>query len=222
MPINFPDAPTNGQRFTVGTVVYVYNSAKGVWNRSGVDIIVGPTGPQGVVGPVGPLGPVGDVGPIGPTGPQGAQGNQGPQGVSLNVLGSVLTTFSLPSNAAPNDAYYVQAEGSVYIWNGFTWIFTGNYVGPTGPAGVAGIAGATGPTGPQGAVGAAGKFTASSAEPSNLTSAEGDAWFNTSNAKTYVFFNGAYIEVASGNVGPTGPQGLSGQFALSQAWWFGV
>jgi hypothetical protein len=37
-----------------------------------------------------------------------------------------------------------------------------------------------------------------------------------------VFYEGAFIEVASGGVGPTGPEGLSGQYPLSQAWWFGV
>ena len=182
----------------------------------------GPTGPQGLVGPQGLLGPQGDLGPTGPTGPTGSTGPSGPQGVSLNVLGTVLTTNQLPGTAAPSDAYYVQAEGSIYVWNGATWIFTGNYLGPigaTGPGGVAGVDGPTGPTGPEGSVG---KFLTTSIQPDINSITDGVAWFNTQDAKTYVLFNGVFVEVASGNIGPTGPQGISGQYALSQAWWFGV
>jgi collagen type VII alpha len=182
----------------------------------------GDIGPQGLVGPQGLLGPQGDLGPTGPTGPTGATGPSGPQGVSLNVLGTVLTKTNLPGGAAPSDAYYVQAEGSIYVWNGATWIFTGNYLGPIGSTGPAGTAGADGPTGPTGAQGGIGKFLTTSIQPDILTTEEGVAWFNTEDAKTYVLFNGVFVEVASGNVGATGPQGLSGQFPLSQAWWFGV
>jgi hypothetical protein len=162
------------------------------------------------------------VGPTGPTGAQGIEGDQGIPGTALDVLGTVLTLSLLPEGAVRGDAYYVQSAGSIYVWNGATWIFTGNYVGPTGPAGPAGVAGLDGPAGPQGVAGGQGKFTTSNSQPDILTSENGDAWFNLQDAKTYVFYDGAYIEVASGNVGPTGPQGLSGQFALSQAWWFGV
>jgi hypothetical protein len=162
------------------------------------------------------------VGPTGPTGPQGIEGDQGIPGTPLNILGTVLSLSQLPSGATRGDAYFVQNSGAVYVWNGATWIFTGNTIGPTGPAGATGPAGLDGPTGPQGVAGVQGKFTTSTSQPAIETSENGDAWFNLQDAKTYVFYEGAYIEVASGNVGPTGPQGLSGQFALSQSWWFGV
>jgi hypothetical protein len=64
-----------------------------------------------------------------------------------------------------------------------------------------------------------GKFTASTTQP--VGAVTGDAWFNTNNAKTYVYFGGAFVEVASGNVGPSGPTGPAGFFALSNSWWFG-
>jgi hypothetical protein len=108
------------------------------------------------------------------------------------------------------------------VWNGVTWIFTGNYRGPIGPTGTAGPAGLDGPTGPTGAIGPTGKFRVSTTEPSASISEEGDGWFNIINARTYVFFNGIYVEVGSGNVGPTGPIGLAGSFPLSQSWWLGV
>ena len=95
--------------------------------------------------------------------------------------------------------------------------------GATGPTGAAStVAGPTGPTGPTGATGPVGQFTASESAPPIDASEAGDAWFNTQNAKTYVFFNGTWVEVASGNLGPTGPQGQAGSLALSTMWWLGA
>jgi hypothetical protein len=199
--------------------------AQGLIGPTGAQGDIGPTGPtgiQGLLGPTGAIGPVGDRGATGPTGPQGIEGEQGIPGTPLNILGTVLTLSQLPSGATRGDAYFVQASGAVYVWNGATWIFTGNTVGPTGPLGATGPAGLDGPTGPQGVAGEQGKFTASPTQPDTATAEDGDAWFDVTTAKTYVFYEGNFIEVAAGNVGPTGPQGISGQYPLSQAWWFGV
>lgn len=62
MAIDFPNSPTNGQVFTVGSVSWKWNSTKAVWES------IPGTGPQGVQGP------------------QGAQGTQGPQGPTGTVL----------------------------------------------------------------------------------------------------------------------------------------
>ena len=34
MPVNFPNSPSNGATHTVGSITYVYDSAKGVWKDS--------------------------------------------------------------------------------------------------------------------------------------------------------------------------------------------
>lgn len=49
MAIDFPDSPTNGQEFTVGTIKYAYNSTKGIWyvSASGAKVQVQETQPSG-------------------------------------------------------------------------------------------------------------------------------------------------------------------------------
>lgn len=107
---------------------------------------VGPAGPQGVAGPQGDTGPVGPTGATGDTGPQGPQGDTGPQGVSINLIGSVAAVVNLPATGNQNDAYIVQADGDLYVWDiaTNTWDNVGQIVGPQGPTG------ATGDTGPAG------------------------------------------------------------------------
>jgi len=104
-----------------------------------------------------------------------------------------------------------------------------NVTGPQGPTGPRGQTGPTGSTGaqsevpgPTGPSGPPGKFTASATQPDIETSTNGDAWFNTQNAKTYVYNNGVFVEVASGNVGATGPTGANRSFGVSASWWLGV
>ena len=94
----------------------------------------GPTGPQGITGPtgavgaIGATGPTGSVGPTGPTGatgadstvtgPTGPTGAQGPQGVPITLIGSVATSSLLPTTSNDiNDAYIVDADGDVYVWD---------------------------------------------------------------------------------------------------------
>ena len=80
----------------------------------------------------------GGPGPVGPT---------GPQGTSINVRGSVATSAQLPSvGNSVNDAFIVDFDGDLYIWNGTVWSNVGQIVGPTGP--VSTTPGPTGPTGP--------------------------------------------------------------------------
>jgi hypothetical protein len=165
-------------------------------------------------------------------------------------LGTVALVANLPPTGnTSGDAYIVTNDNHIYIWNGTAWVDAGQFVGPTGATGPTGSTGATGapstvtgptgptgptgatgptstepstvpgPTGPTGPTGNTGKFTASATEPTGGTA--GDAWFNTNNAKTYVYFGGAFVEVASGNAGPTGATGPDGFVALSTQWWFG-
>jgi hypothetical protein len=86
-------------------------------------------------------------------------GIQGPQGTSINVIGSVEDEEDLPASAEQNDAYIVQSNGDLYIWDVVTdeWDNVGQIVGPEGPqgeTGATGAAGAKGDTGDTGVVAA--------------------------------------------------------------------
>lgn len=130
--------------------------------------ITGPTGPTGaasqVTGPTGPTGSTGATGLQGPTGaastvtgPTGPTGPQGPQGVPITLKGSKATVGDLPSTGnVLNDAWIVDADGDIYVWDGTQWYSAGQIVGATGPTGAPGVGGSTGPTGPQGDLGPTG------------------------------------------------------------------
>ena len=114
--------------------------------------VTGPTGPEGPTGPTGPTGADSTV--TGPTGPTGATGAQGPQGVPITLIGSVPLVINLPTTGNDlNDAYIVDEDGDVYVWDGAAWYSAGQIVGATGPTGATGD---TGPTGPQGNIGPTG------------------------------------------------------------------
>lgn len=153
----------------------------------------GPTGPTGNVGPGGPAGPTGSTGPTGVTGPTGAVGT------GIQYKGVVATTGSLPpSGNIQGDAYIVQSDDHIWIWDGSAWtdggpVTTGitGATGATGPTGSTGPTGdastVPGPTGPAGSIGATGPTGAASTVP-GPTGPTGDI----------------------GNTGPTGPTGATG------------
>lgn len=131
----------------------------------GIQGIQGPAGPQGIQGPQGPAGEAGPAGPQGAqgvqgekgdTGATGPQGPQGPAGAGLVITGSVDTYAELPSGLGLSDAgkaYFVQADGKLYVWSGTAWPAEGEgaqFEGPQGPTGPTGATGATGPAGADG------------------------------------------------------------------------
>jgi plastocyanin len=137
----------------------------------------------------------------GPQGPIGPQGPQGPQGVAVDLQGSVALIASLPTTGnSVNDAYIVDEDGDLYVWNGLSWYSAGQIVGPQGPQGPQGIQGpkgdtgnastVAGPTGPQG--------------PQGLQGPKGD----TGDASTVAGPTG--LTGLTGPAGPTGAQGLQG------------
>jgi hypothetical protein len=175
--------------------LYVWGGS--TWSNVGQ--IVGPQGPTGAQGPTGPTGAAGYVGSDGATGPTGPTGATGATGAASTVVGPT-------GPLGPTGPQGLQGQ-----------------LGPTGPTGAASqVTGPTGATGPTGSTGPAGKFTASSTAPDVSTASPGDGWFNTETAKTYVFFNSVWTEVASGNAGPTGPQGVPGSLQIGTMWWFGI
>jgi hypothetical protein len=166
----------------------------------------GPTGTQGPQGPVGPQGLKGDTGEAGPTGPQGVQGVQGekgdegpqgiqgiegpvgPEGIGINLLGSKDTVEDLPESGNPGDAWIVQSNGDLYVWDTATssWDNVGQIVGPQGPQGIQGEQGDIGPEGPQGIQGEQG--IQGDAGPEGPQGVQGE----------------------QGIQGPEGPQGIQG------------
>lgn len=132
-----------------------------------VVVAAGNIGPQGYVGPQGPQGPQGIQGvtgnpstvpgPQGPIGPQGVQGSQGVAGSGITMKGSVATTGDLPSSGNfQGDAYIVQADDSLHVWNGSSWVSGGSIQGPPGSQGPQGPQGVIGPQGIQGPQGLSG------------------------------------------------------------------
>ena len=87
--------------------------------------------------------------------------------------------------------------------------------GPTGATGVTGATGATGSIGATGSTGASGVFAIDAATPP-ANPVNGQAWFNATTGKTYVYYDGYWVETgaapvgATGATGPTGPRGQIG------------
>ena len=130
---------------------------QGPQGPAGPQGIQGFKGDQGVQGPQGQQGPTGPAGPAGSQGPQGDKGDKGDTGASINVKGTKATVAALPAvGNYLGDAWVVDEDGHLYIWNGGGWTDAGTFQGPQGPAGPQGIQGLTGATGPQGATGATG------------------------------------------------------------------
>jgi hypothetical protein len=76
----------------------------------------------------------------------------------------------------------------------------------------AGIAGPIGPTGPgstiPGPTGPAGTFGVLDDAPADPN--QGDVWFNSSDGRFYVYYDGFWVEALSNEAGPTGPTGATG------------
>ena len=76
--------------------------------------------------------------------------SSGKDGTSVNIVGSVPTSASLPTDLGPEDAgdgYIANDTGDLWVWSGTSWSNVGQIQGPPGPQGV------PGPQGPQGATG---------------------------------------------------------------------
>lgn len=212
---------------TDGLEVLTAGGWEEVGTGSGTEGPTGPTGPAGATGPEGDTGPTGPSGSgaTGPTGEAGPTGPTGAQGSSINILGSVATVGDLPSSSnTVNDAYIVDADGNLYIWDGSQWFDAGQIQGPTGPTG---DAGATGPTGESGPTGAAGDTGPTGPQGASLTllgsvatvgdlpssnNTAGDAYVVDADGDVYAWDGSQWNNVGAleGPVGPTGPAGDAG------------
>jgi uncharacterized protein DUF5907/collagen triple helix repeat protein len=193
----------------------------------------GPQGPTGATGSQGPAGPTGNTGPQGPQGIQGVPGPTGPQGATgsgITMKGSVATSANLPpSGNQQGDAYIVQADDSLWIWNGTTWVSGGSIQGPPGPTGQTGAQGPTGATGPkgdpgaqgiqgpQGATGSQGPagpagsiWRSGTGPPTGALGAVGDWYENDATGDIYEKTGASAYTLRDNLTGPQGPQGTPG------------
>lgn len=82
--------------------------------------------------------------------PKGDKGDKGDAGAGLVITGSVATYADLPNDLGPEDAgkaYFVEADGKLYVWSGTQFPAEGEgsqFEGPQGPAGQDGQDGADG------------------------------------------------------------------------------
>jgi hypothetical protein len=136
----------------------------------------GPTGPTGVTGATGATGLTGATGATGATGPVGATGPTGVQG----TVGDTGATGPQGTVGATGPTGPIGATG----------------IGATGPTGPTGVAGATGPTG---ASGAAGTILVSDTPPTSPS--VGDIWFESDTGKTFVYYDGFWVETNGGGSG---------------------
>ena len=194
----------------------------------------------GQIGATGIQGPQGPSGPSGPTGPSGPPGATGPQGTSIKFKGTVASATGLPvTGNMINDAYLVQDEGSLYVWNGEGFDSVGSIVGPvgaTGPTGATGPIGATGEVGPTGASGVDALWNFRGEYDNGTIYNEGDVityqdetWYRIAQPDSVIGYppgvptagldgdpdpEGYWRKIAAkgenGGVGATGPQGETG------------
>jgi len=146
----------------------------------------------------------------GEPGSTGATGPQGPAGPGLVIKGSVPLVVNLPSSGnLIGDAYIVEGDGELYIWDGDSWDPVGEIVGATGATGLTGSTGFTGLTGPTGATGIQGS-TGPTGATGNLgaTGATGETGATGSQGATGE--TGATGVGATGATGETGATGASG------------
>ena len=169
----------------------------------GIDGIQGPSGIQGLPGADGAAGTQGVAGVAGPqgeagvAGEQGIQGIQGAAGTGINFRGQVATVADLPAGAAQGDAYIVQADDSLRVWDLVTaaWVDGGSIQGPQGIDGAVGAAGPQGEVGPAGTIGPDG--------PAGTQGTRGTGWFTGTGAPTDVpgsVPGDLYLESVTGDV----------------------
>jgi hypothetical protein len=153
----------------------------------------------------------------------------------LTQLGSVSTPWVLTRDelSDQNDeipgSYMFVRNGSTFANKGFIALvvdqltfqtgidnvsfveFTSATEGPTGAQGPQGATGPTGLTGDTGPIGPDGVFETAPTFPSSPL--EGNVWFNSTNAKLYIYYDNYWVDITnarSGPIGLTGPTGAQG------------
>ena len=203
------------------------------WVAATVSGLQGPQGPTGPAGADGGAGTDGADGAQGPAGAQGLAGLQGAAGTGITFKGQepTVSALALISSPTQGDAYLIQADDSLHIYDGSAFISGGSIQGPpgaqgaAGPQGIQGLKGDTGdqgpagPTGPQGPQGI--KGDTGDQGPTGPTGLQGDAGLTgpagsqgiqgpTGPAGSQGIQGIQGLKGDTGDQGPTGPQGIQG------------
>ena len=110
----------------------------------------GETGAKGEIGvgekgePSTTPGPKGDEGDKGEPGEKGSDGSTGTGITMKGSVADVAALNALPGPHTQGDAYIVQADDSLHIWNGSAWVSGGSIQGPQGDKGEPGQKGEIG------------------------------------------------------------------------------
>jgi hypothetical protein len=94
---------------------------------------------------------------------------------------NLTTGNSLPVSGIAGDLFYKLDEQKIYVHDGTIWVI---------------------------AQGSGGQTTVSDTPPEDP--AVGDTWFDSTTAKSYVYYDDAWVDVSVGSIGPTGPTGATG------------
>jgi hypothetical protein len=198
MPANFPDNPTVGQSFSIDNRSWIWNGS--TWDAdlapAAITFEISPTEPQTVLPGSGWFDT--SVGKFfmyydnawvefgtNLTGPQGEDGYVGADGAP----GRFITSETAPPSPLAGDAWFDPNAGQMFVYYDSSWIEVAPSI-----------------TGPAGASGTPGRFLVSETEP--VGAVEGDAWFDATSSRTYIYFDNLWVEVI-GAMGPEGPSGAS-------------
>jgi hypothetical protein len=134
--------------------------------------------------------------PVGPTGPTGSGTGSGNANITLSD--------TAPTGASEGTIWFDTVSGKTYIYYENSWVDTNpSSIGPTGPAGITGPTGSTGPTGP-------GTGVVSQGENPPTGPSANQLWYDVVSGKTYIYYNGAWVDSNPATVGPTGSIGSTG------------
>jgi hypothetical protein len=134
--------------------------------------------------------------PVGPTGPTGSGTGSGNANITVSD--------TAPTGASEGTIWYDTVGGKTYIYYDNSWVDANpSNIGPTGPAGVTGPIGPTGTTGP-----GTGVVTQGANPPTGPS--ENQLWYDVVSGKTYIYYNGAWVDSNPATVGPTGSIGGTG------------
>jgi hypothetical protein len=152
--------------------------------------------------------------------------------ITTNSAALVISATG-PTGVAEGTLWYDEVSGKTYVRYSNSWVDANpSAIGPTGsigdigPTGATGAQGATGPsvtgptgwTGPQGIIGPTGPTgttgpgTGVVNQDSNPPdgAAANQLWYDTTSGKTYIYYNGIWVDSNPNTVGPTGPTGSIG------------
>jgi collagen type VII alpha len=203
-----------GQKGTTGSQgIQGVQGNTGTTGNTGAKGDTGATGSQGIKGQKGEIGVTGNTGAQGTKGQKGTTGNTGSTGATgtgITMEGQVANTSSLPSSGnTKGDAYIVQADDSLHIWDGSSWVSGGSIQGPQGQKGQTGSTGSTGSKGQKGEIGVTGNTGSTGA-----TGAKGNTGSTgATGAKGNTGSQG--IQGVQGNTGSTGSKGQKGEIGVT-------